>query len=48
MAQASQKGEKDPAAGLPLSGFIHAAFLPMQGVCAAPAPRRQKEGFFLC
>ena len=24
MAQASQKGEKDPAAGLPLSGFIHA------------------------
>ena len=30
------------AAGHPLSGAIHAAFLPMQGVCVAPAPRCQR------
>ena len=40
--KAPKEGEKAPAAGLPLSGFIHAAFLPMQGVCAVPAPRRQR------
>jgi hypothetical protein len=41
-AQARQEGEEAHDAGLPLLGSVYAAFLPMQGVRAAPAPRRQR------
>ena len=41
-AQARQEGEEAHAAGLPLLGSVYAAFLPMQGVRAAPAPRRPR------
>ena len=40
-AQARQVGEEAHDAGLPLLGSVYAAFLPMQGVRAAPAPRQR-------
>jgi hypothetical protein len=41
LAQALQEGEEAHADGAPLLGSVHAAFLPMQGVRAAPAPRQR-------
>ena len=37
-----QEGSEAHARGLPLLGAIRAAFLPEQGVLAAPAPRLQR------